>query len=102
MTNKVKEHIGYYYLLTKIRLCIFYSFGIDYIPQEVLSKISDKSITLKAKAIEQELDYDFIRIDPDQNDCGIFKAINEIFRHIKQSSNQFTKKRSYVIIKIRA
>ena len=34
MTKKVKEHIGY-----------FNSFGIEYIPHEVLNKIRDKSIT---------------------------------------------------------
>ena len=37
-------------------------------------------------AIEQELG--FIRIDPDKEDFDIFKAINEMFRHIKQSSKK--------------
>ena len=37
----------------------------------------------KQKAIEQELACKFIRIDPDKEDFDIFRAINEIFRHIK-------------------
>ena len=37
------------------------------------------------KSIKQELGCDFIRIDPDKED-------NEIFGHIKQSSNQLAKK----------
>ena len=32
-----------------------------------------------------------IRIDPDKEDFDICKAINGIFRHIKQPSNQLTK-----------
>ena len=40
----------------------------------------------RQKAIEQELGCKFIRIDPDKEDFGIFGAINEIFRHIKQST----------------
>ena len=46
----------------------------------------------RQKAIEQEICYEFIRIDPEKEDLDIFKAINEIFRHIKQLSNQLTKK----------
>ena len=38
----------------------------------------------RQKAIEQELDCKFIRIDPDKEDFDIFRTINEIFRHIKQ------------------
>ena len=37
-------------------------------------------------AIEQELG--FIRIDHDKEDFDILKAINEMFRHIKQSSKK--------------
>ena len=45
------------------------------------------------KAIEQKLGCEFFRIDPDKEDFDIFKAnINEIFRQIKQSFNQLTKK----------
>ena len=30
----------------------------------------------------------FIRIDPDKEEFNIFRTINEIFRHIKQSSRK--------------
>ena len=48
--KKVKEHIEFHYLLTEYFDCIlltvyFESFRIEYIPQEVLHKIKDKSIT---------------------------------------------------------
>ena len=42
----------------------------------------------RQNAIEQELDFKFIRIDPDKEDFDIFRAINEIFRHIKQSTEK--------------
>ena len=42
MIKIAKEHIGLHYLLTKI---YFESFGIQYIPEEILKKIKDKSIT---------------------------------------------------------
>ena len=42
----------------------------------------------RQKAIEQELDCKFITIDPDKKDFDIFRTINEIFRHIKQSTKQ--------------
>ena len=45
MIKTLKKHIGFHYLLTKRQLYIFNSFGIEYIPQEVLNKIKDKSIT---------------------------------------------------------
>ena len=45
----------------------------------------------RQKAIEQELGCEFIRIDPGKEGLDIFKAINKIFRHIKQPSNQLTK-----------
>ena len=47
MTNKVKEHIWFHYLLreTQHTAVYFDSFVIEYIPQEVLSKIKGKSIT---------------------------------------------------------
>ena len=40
----------------------------------------------RQKAIEQELDCKFIRIDPDKEDFDIFRAINEIFRQFTQST----------------
>ena len=45
MIKIVKEHIGFHYLLTKNLAVYFDSFGIEYIPLEVLNKIKDKSIT---------------------------------------------------------
>ena len=41
MINKVKELIGFQYLLKDIRV----SFLIEYIPKEVSNKTKDKSIT---------------------------------------------------------
>ena len=52
---------------------------------------SDKDIDYKIKrkkAIEQEPDCKFIRIDPDKEEINIFSAFNEIFRRIKQSTKK--------------
>ena len=38
--------------------------------------------------IEQCLCCELIRIDPDKEDFGIFDAISEIYRHIKQYINE--------------
>ena len=46
---------------------------------------SDRNIDRKIKrqrVIEQELGCKFIRIDPDEEDFDIFRAINEVFRQI--------------------
>ena len=37
----------------------------------------------RQKVLEKEIGCKFIRIDPDEEDFNIFKAINEIHRHIK-------------------
>ena len=42
----------------------------------------------RKKTIKQELGCKFIRIDPDKEDFDVFKAINEILRHIKQSTKK--------------
>ena len=42
----------------------------------------------RQKAIEQETGCKFIRINPDKEEFDIFRAINEIFRHIKQSTKK--------------
>ena len=42
----------------------------------------------RRKEIKQELDCKFIKIDPDKEDFSVFKTINEIFRHIKQSTKK--------------
>ena len=52
---------------------------------------SDRNIDYelkRQKAIEQELGCKYIRIDPRKEDFEIFRAINEIFRHIKQSTKK--------------
>ena len=52
---------------------------------------SDKNIDYKIKrkkAIEQEPDCKFIRIDPGKEEINIFSAFNEIFRRIKQSTKK--------------
>ena len=53
---------------------------------------SDRNIDYeieRQKAIEQELGWKFIRVDPEQKDFDIFRAINEIFRHIKNRLKKF-------------
>ena len=57
---------------------------------------SDRNIDYEIKrhkGIEQELGCKFIRIDPDKEDFDIFRAINEIFRHIKQSTKKINKQK---------
>ena len=45
----------------------------------------------RQKALEKKLGYEFIRINPDKESFNIFKAQNEIFRHIKKSNKESTK-----------
>ena len=52
---------------------------------------SDRNInheTKRQKAIERELVCKFIGIDPGKEDFDIFRAINEIVIHIKQSTKK--------------
>ena len=51
----------------------------------------------RQKALKQELGSKFIGIDPDKEDFDVFRTINEIFWHIKQS----TKKTLINVISIR-
>ena len=44
----------------------------------------------RQKALEKELGCKFIRINPDKENFNVFKAINEIFRHIKESNKKST------------
>ena len=46
----------------------------------------------RQKALEKELDCRFIRINPDEETFNTNKANNEIFRHIKESTKEITKK----------
>ena len=45
----------------------------------------------RQKAIEQELDCKFTKVDADKEDFDIFKTINEVFRHIKQLTKKARK-----------
>ena len=44
----------------------------------------------RQKTLEKELGCEFIRIDPDEESVNIFKAINEIHRHITKSTKKLT------------
>ena len=46
----------------------------------------------RQKAIEKELSCEFVRINPDEENFNIFKAQNEIFRHIKESNKKLNEK----------
>ena len=46
----------------------------------------------RQKALEKELGCEFIRINPDKENFNINKANNDIFRHIKESTKEITKK----------
>ena len=46
----------------------------------------------RQKAIEQKLDCEFIGNDPVKEEFNVFKAIKKLFKHVKQSSNELTKK----------
>ena len=52
MADKIKEDIGFHYLLINRLLCIFIFRGIKYIPKEVLSKIKEKCLTRNIFRIE--------------------------------------------------
>ena len=42
----------------------------------------------RQKALERELNFVFIRINPDEKDFNIFKEVNKIYRHITQSKEE--------------
>ena len=46
----------------------------------------------RQKTLEKELSCEFISNSPDEKDFNIFKAKNEIFRHIKESIKNSTEK----------
>ena len=62
---------------------------------EIVEKdLQDRDISReieRQKALEKELGRKFIRINPDKENFNIFKAQNEIFRHIKESNKESTK-----------
>ena len=45
----------------------------------------------RQKALEKELGRKFIRVNPDKENFNTFKAVNEIFRHIKESNKESNK-----------
>ena len=47
MTEKIKQHIGFYYFVNKTTTEYFDSFRIEYITQDVLNKIKDTLVTHK-------------------------------------------------------
>ena len=77
---------------------MFLSYSIDFYFHDYKLAIeidenghSDRSIDYeikRQKVIKQELGCKFIRIDPDKEDFDIFRAINEILRHIKQPTKK--------------
>ena len=72
----------------KIDLCFHnYKLAIEIDENRLSDRNTDYEIN-RRKAIEQELDCKFIRIDPGKGVFDIFKAVNEIFRHIKQSTKK--------------
>ena len=52
-----KKHIVFHYFLREIQLYLFDSFGIEYIPQEVLKKIKDKYITHNMFRVQAFIEY---------------------------------------------
>ena len=54
----------------------------------------------RQKILEKELGCKFIRIDPDEEDFDIFKAINEIHRHFKISTKKLTEKSTKNLLQI--
>ena len=44
----------------------------------------------RQETLGKELGCKFIRINPDKESFNVFKAINEIFRHIKESNKKST------------
>ena len=53
----------------------------------------------RQKALEKELNCKFIRINPDEENFNINKANNEIFRQVKGSTKEITKKSAIDSIK---
>ena len=52
----------------------------------------------RQKPLEKELDCKFIRINPYKENFNVFKAINEIFRHIKESNKKSTEESTKIYL----
>ena len=64
-----------------------YEFAIEIDENGHSDRNIDKEIK-RQKTLEQDLGCNFIRIDPGKEDFYIFRATNEIFRCIKQSTKK--------------
>ena len=75
-----------------------YRIGLDFHDYKLTIEIEENGSSSRnidheikrQKAKEQELVCKFVRIDPYKEDFDIFRAINEIFRHIKQSTKKLS------------
>ena len=52
----------------------------------------------KEKKIRKELGCEFIRINPDEQNFDIFKAINKIHRHIKKTTKKIFSRQDFKTI----
>ena len=52
----------------------------------------------KEKKIRKELGCEFIRINPDEQNVDIFKAINKIHRHIKKITKKIFSRQDFKTI----
>ena len=55
--TSTKKHIVFHYFLREIQLYLFDSFGIEYIPQEVLKTIKDKYINHNMFRVQAFIEY---------------------------------------------
>ena len=54
MTNNVKKHIGFLSFIDRNTAAYFDSFEVEYIPQDVLNKVKDKSVTHSIRRIQTD------------------------------------------------
>ena len=88
MSSFEGEHIQTQYHVLSYRIDLNfhdYNLAIEIVENENSYRNIDYEIK-RQKAIYQQLGCKFFRIDCDKEDFGIFRSINEIFRHIKQST----------------
>ena len=67
-----------------------YKLAVEIVEKDLQDRDISSEIE-RQKALEKELGRKFIRINPDKENFNIFKAQNEIFRHIKESNKESTK-----------
>ena len=49
----------------------------------------------RPKALEKELDFVFVRVNPDKENFSIFKEINKIHRHFKKSTKKIINRQDF-------